>query len=284
MISFIICLIALILGYLIYGKVVEGVFGPDDRPTPAMEKADGVDFIALPTWKIFMIQFLNIAGTGPIFGAIMGAKFGPSAFLWIVFGCIFAGAVHDYLSGMVSMRNGGIGLPEVIGKYLGNKMRKAMLVLTVFLLMIVGAVGVIAVAYYLIAPEEERDALLLVTHMAALDRQTDNINRREREVTTTDRSLRAKTILKHTCTTTHGSHLVLIPFRIIRTPLLALIVGRVQIQEVREETPSRHLTSQLIQIIVWIGWEIRDSSLFLPDLDRENSRFPIANPLIGRVQ
>ena len=149
MISFIICLIALILGYLIYGKVVEGVFGPDDRPTPAMEKADGVDFIALPTWKIFMIQFLNIAGTGPIFGAIMGAKFGPSAFLWIVFGCIFAGAVHDYLSGMVSMRNGGIGLPEVIGKYLGTKMRTAMLVLTVFLLIVVGAIFIYSPAVIL---------------------------------------------------------------------------------------------------------------------------------------
>lgn len=149
MISFIICLVALILGYLIYGKVVEGVFGPDDRPTPAMEKADGVDFIALPTWKIFMIQFLNIAGTGPIFGAIMGAKFGPSAFLWIVFGCIFAGAVHDYLSGMVSMRNGGIGLPEVIGKYLGTKMRTAMLVLTVFLLIVVGAIFIYSPAVIL---------------------------------------------------------------------------------------------------------------------------------------
>ena len=142
MISFIVSLVALVLGYFFYGKVVERIFGPDDRPTPAVLKADGIDFITLPRWKIFMIQFLNIAGTGPIFGAIMGAKFEPSSYLWIVFGCIFAGAVHDYLSGMVSMRNGGIGLPEVIGKYLGEKVRVAMLVLTVFLLMIVGAVFV----------------------------------------------------------------------------------------------------------------------------------------------
>ena len=95
MITFILSLVALILGYFLYGRFVERVFGPDDRETPAVAKADGVDFMVLPNWKIFMIQFLNIAGTGPIFGAIMGAKFGPSAYLWIVFGCIFAGATHD---------------------------------------------------------------------------------------------------------------------------------------------------------------------------------------------
>ena len=111
MISLILCLIALVLGYLLYGKFVEKVFGPDsDRPTPAIAKADGVDYVALPTWKVFMIQFLNIAGTGPIFGAIMGAKFGPASYLWIVLGCIFAGAVHDYLSGMLSVRKDGVGL------------------------------------------------------------------------------------------------------------------------------------------------------------------------------
>ena len=95
MISFGISLIALIVGYLVYGKMVERLFGPDNRPTPAVSMADGVDYVPLPTWKVYMIQFLNIAGTGPIFGALMGAKFGPSAYLWIVFGCIFAGAVHD---------------------------------------------------------------------------------------------------------------------------------------------------------------------------------------------
>ena len=140
---------ALVLGYFLYGKFIERVFGPDNRPTPAVSKADGVDFIVLPGWKIFMIQFLNIAGTGPIFGAIMGAKFGPAAYLWIVFGCIFAGAVHDYLSGMLSMRNGGAGLPELIGKYLGGTTRQVMLVFSVFLLMMVGAVFVYSPALIL---------------------------------------------------------------------------------------------------------------------------------------
>ncbi len=143
MITFLVSLIALILGYFIYGKFVEGVFGPDpQRVTPAVGKADGVDYMVLPSWKIFMIQFLNIAGTGPIFGAIMGAKFGPVAYLWIVFGCIFAGATHDYLSGMLSIRNEGAGLPELVGKYLGGGVKKVMLVFTVLLLVLVGAVFV----------------------------------------------------------------------------------------------------------------------------------------------
>ena len=142
MITFILSLLVLVLGYFVYGRFVERVFGPDDRETPAIAKADGVDFMVLPNWKIFMIQFLNIAGTGPIFGAIMGAKFGPSAYLWIVFGCIFAGATHDYLSGMISMRKGGVGLHEVIGETLGDKTRKLMLVFSVVLLTMVGAVFV----------------------------------------------------------------------------------------------------------------------------------------------
>lgn len=142
MITFVISLVALIVGYMIYGRIVERVFAPDDRETPAVAKADGVDFIVLPSWKIFMIQFLNIAGTGPIFGAIMGAKFGPAAYLWIVLGCIFAGATHDYLSGMLSMRNGGAGQPELVGKYLGSTTKRIMLVFSVFLLMMVAAVFV----------------------------------------------------------------------------------------------------------------------------------------------
>ena len=142
MVSFVLSLIALIVGYFLYGRFVEKVFGPDSRPTPAVAKADGVDFIVLPSWKIFMIQFLNIAGTGPIFGAIMGAKFGPAAYLWIVLGCIFAGATHDYLSGMLSMRHGGANLPELIGRYLGNTPKQVMLIFSVFLLMMVGAVFV----------------------------------------------------------------------------------------------------------------------------------------------
>ena len=142
MISFVLSLVALVFGYLLYGRFVERVFGPDDRVTPAVAKADGIDYIVLPNWKIFMIQFLNIAGTGPIFGAIMGAQFGPAAYLWIVLGCIFAGSVHDYMSGMLSVRNGGINQPEIIGNYLGNNTKKVMLVFAVFLLMMVGAVFV----------------------------------------------------------------------------------------------------------------------------------------------
>ena len=149
MISFTIALIALVAGYLFYGKYVEHVFNPDDRVTPAVSKADGVDYIVLPGWKIFMIQFLNIAGTGPIFGAIMGAWYGPIAYLWIVLGCIFAGAVHDYLSGMLSMRHDGCGQPELVGHYLGKTTKNVMLVFSVLLLMMVGVVFVYSPAIIL---------------------------------------------------------------------------------------------------------------------------------------
>ena len=149
MITLTLSLVALVLGYIIYGRIIERVFAPDGRPTPAISMADGVDYVVLPGWKIFMIQFLNIAGTGPIFGAIMGAKFGPSAYLWIVLGCIFAGAVHDYLSGMLSVRHGGVGLPELVGAYLGGKTKKVMLVFSVFLLLMVGAVFVYSPALIL---------------------------------------------------------------------------------------------------------------------------------------
>ncbi len=149
MITFVISLVALVLGYLIYGKFVERVFDPDGRPTPAVAKEDGVDYMVLPGWKIFMIQFLNIAGTGPIFGAIMGAWYGPVAYLWIIFGCIFAGAMHDYLSGMLSTRHDGAGLPELVGLYLGGRTKKVMLVFSVLLLMMVGAVFVYSPAIIL---------------------------------------------------------------------------------------------------------------------------------------
>ena len=114
MITFTIALLLLIAGYFVYGKIVDRMFLPDaSRPTPAISKQDGVDYLPLPTWKIFMIQFLNIAGLGPIFGAIMGAQFGTASYLWIVFGTIFAGAMHDFFSGALSLRYGGDSLPEL---------------------------------------------------------------------------------------------------------------------------------------------------------------------------
>lgn len=142
MITFTFCLLALIIGYFLYGRIVERMFGPDGRQTPALTRADGVDYIPMPTWKIFMIQFLNIAGLGPIFGAIMGAKFGTASYLWIVLGSIFAGAVHDYLSGMLSMRHDGESLPELIGRYLGVTTKQVMRVFTVILMVLVGSVFV----------------------------------------------------------------------------------------------------------------------------------------------
>ena len=142
MITFTLCLLALIAGYFLYGRVVERIFGPDDRKTPALTRTDGVDYIPMSTWKIFMIQFLNIAGLGPIFGAIMGAKFGTASYLWIVLGSIFAGAVHDYLSGMLSMRHDGESLPELIGRYLGVTTKQVMRVFSVILRVLVGSVFV----------------------------------------------------------------------------------------------------------------------------------------------
>lgn len=142
MITFTLCLLALIIGYFTYGRFVERIFGPDDRRTPAFTRKDGVDYLPLPRWKIFMIQFLNIAGLGPIFGAIMGAKFGISSYLWIVLGSIFAGAVHDYFSGMLSLRNGGESLPEVVGRYLGLSAKQVMRGFSVILMILVGAVFV----------------------------------------------------------------------------------------------------------------------------------------------
>ncbi|MBR4815223.1 MAG: carbon starvation protein A, partial [Paludibacteraceae bacterium] len=142
MITFSVALVALILGYFLYGKVVERVFGPDGRVTPAVAKCDNVDFIPLKPWRIFMIQFLNIAGLGPIFGAILGAKFGTASYLWIVFGCIFAGAMHDYVAGMMSMRHDGESLPGIIGRYLGERTKKVMVFFTMVLMMLVAAVFV----------------------------------------------------------------------------------------------------------------------------------------------
>ncbi|HMQ45344.1 MAG TPA: carbon starvation CstA family protein, partial [Mariniflexile sp.] len=141
MISFFIAIGVLILGYFIYGKIVERVFGvKPERETPATRLEDGVDFMVLPTWKVFLIQFLNIAGLGPIFGAIAGAMFGPAAFLWIVLGSIFAGAVHDYFSGMLSLRHDGLSISEIVGVYLGNNAKHIMRLFTIVLLIFVGSV------------------------------------------------------------------------------------------------------------------------------------------------
>ncbi len=141
MFSFLGALAILAMGYLIYGRWVDRHFGADpNRQTPAYSMRNDVDFLPLPWHKIFLIQFLNIAGLGPIFGAVMGALYGPIAFLWIAFGCVFAGAVHDYLSGMLSLRHNGQSIPEVVGHYLGEWARKVMRVFSVILMVLVGVV------------------------------------------------------------------------------------------------------------------------------------------------
>lgn len=147
MVTFIVSIIALIVGYFVYGAVVEKIFGIDEeRVTPAIRLEDGVDYVPMPEWKVFLIQFLNIAGLGPIFGAILGAMFGPAAFLWIVFGSIFAGGVHDYFSGMLSLRHDGASVPEIVGKYLGQGFKNFMRVFSVILLILVGVVFVMGPA------------------------------------------------------------------------------------------------------------------------------------------
>lgn len=142
MISFIAAVAVLVGGYFLYGRVCERAFGPGDRPTPALTMTDGVDFVPMPTWKIFLVQLLNIAGTGPIFGALMGAVFGPVVFLWIVIGSILGGAVHDYMTGMVSLRMKGASIAEITGKFLGKGMKQVMRVFSVILLVLVGTVFV----------------------------------------------------------------------------------------------------------------------------------------------
>ncbi|MBQ7743119.1 MAG: carbon starvation protein A [Bacteroidaceae bacterium] len=141
MITFITSFLLLILGYIIYGRIVERNFRPDpDAKTPCYTLQDGVDYIPMPTWKVYLIQFLNIAGTGPIFGAILGILYGPAAYLWIVLGCIFGGAVHDYMCGMLSVRRGGVSIPEVVGDELGTTTRHLMRLITLILMVLVGAV------------------------------------------------------------------------------------------------------------------------------------------------
>lgn len=139
MLSFTICLIALIVGYFTYGRLVRRIMEPDDRPTPALQHPDGVDYVPLPQWRMFMIQFLNIAGLGPIFGAIAGAYYGESAFLWIVLGSIFAGGVHDFTAAMLCLRHDGESLPETVARYLGKTAGRVMRIFSVLLLILVCA-------------------------------------------------------------------------------------------------------------------------------------------------
>ncbi len=145
--EFIVALLVLIGGYFIYGALMEKAFGVrNGRPVPAYTRADGVDFVPMATWKVFLIQFLNIAGLGPIFGAIMGVMFGPAAFIWIVFGTIFAGAVHDFTAAMISIRSGGASLPDIIGRELGKPVMNFVRLWTVVLLILVGAVFIVSPA------------------------------------------------------------------------------------------------------------------------------------------
>ena len=153
MISFLLCLAILIVGYFVYGKIVDNTFGPDDRETPAVRINDGVDYVVMPQWKLFLVQLLNIAGLGPIFGAMQGALWGPVVFLWITFGTIFAGGVHDYFSGMMSERNDGASIAEITGKYLGPVMQNVMRVFSVVLLIMVGTVFAVGPAGLIVEPE-----------------------------------------------------------------------------------------------------------------------------------
>lgn len=146
MISFLLGITLLILGYFIYAKFVDKLFGPTDKPTPAVKNPDGVDYIPMSNAKAFLIQLLNIAGLGPIFGAVSGALWGPCVYLWIVFGTIFAGGVHDYMSGMLSLRNDGSSITEVTGKYLGKTVQNIMRVVSLFLLIMIGVVFMVGPA------------------------------------------------------------------------------------------------------------------------------------------
>ena len=142
MVSLLISLAVLLGGYLFYSRIAERAFGPDDRQTPAVAVNDGVDCVPMKPWKAYLVQLLNIAGTGPIFGPLMGAVFGPVVFLWIVFGSILGGAVHDYMSGMISSRHGGSSIAELSGIYLGNAARWVMRIFSVVLLVLCGVVFV----------------------------------------------------------------------------------------------------------------------------------------------
>ena len=160
MVTFLVALLALILGYLIYGKLVDVIFSPTDKPTPAVVHDDGVDYIPLPTWKVFMIQLLNIAGLGPIFGALQGALWGPCVYFWIVLGTIFAGGVHDYMSGMISLREDGKSISEVVGNHMGKTM---LFIMRIFSVGSLGAIKIwliIILCYYFLATLLPIDTLI----------------------------------------------------------------------------------------------------------------------------
>ena len=172
MITFIVCAIALVVGYMVYGRFTDWVFGSDpSRETPAIKNPDGVDYVPLPTWKSFLIQFLNIAGTGPIFGAIAGAMWGANAFMWITLGCIFGGAVHDFMVGMMSLRQNGASVSELVGRNLGEVARKVMIVFSIVLLLLVGVVFVSSPADLLAALTGQNRwifvAIILVYYLVA---------------------------------------------------------------------------------------------------------------------
>ena len=164
MLSFFICLALLIGGYFVYGKMVDNTFGTDDRETPAVRINDGVDYVVMPQWKLFLVQLLNIAGLGPIFGALQGALWGPVVFVWITFGTIFAGGVHDYFSGMLSERNDGASISEVCGIYLGGLMKNVMRVFSIVLLVMVGTVFAVGPAGLIVTLFQNNGAAGLVTN------------------------------------------------------------------------------------------------------------------------
>lgn len=163
MITFIVAVVLLVIAYFTYGKFVEKVFGINpNRKTPAYANADGVDYVPMGKQKNALIQLLNIAGTGPVFGPIMGALFGPVAFLWIVFGAIFAGAVHDYLTGMISIRNRGAHIPELAGKFLGKISKHLVNFFALLLLLLVGTVFVTTPASLLHVLMDGKIALIIL--------------------------------------------------------------------------------------------------------------------------
>ena len=141
MITFIICLAVLVTAYFTYGRYLERVCGIDEKnPVPSKTMYDGVDYIPMPRWRVFLIQLLNIAGLGPIFGALLGAAYGPVAFLWITLGGVFMGAMHDFIAGVISLKNGGVSLPEIVGTHLGNGTKLFMRLFSLLLMVLVGAV------------------------------------------------------------------------------------------------------------------------------------------------